>query len=361
METNQPEWTAREALTQLEWAVGVELWTIPPYLTAFYSIEDPRSPAGKRFAGGIRRIFVEEMLHLEIAGNILNALGGRPKLTGASAPRYDAAAPHLRWTNDERWRDVRLGAATPRQIQLFVDIERPDPAPYPKTPQAHYDSIGQFYDALMHGLRVLAERGSIELDPRRMVEAFTLFEGPQSYLSGHEVSVASLDAALDEMQVIISEGEGTGTLGCPPGDLDLDGKLPHYCVFKKLLESSPWPAVYDLAAPPEGQPFPDPNVEALAALSDGCFSFLLDSLEGMFSGRVLDVSAVPVMWNMVSATMGTLVKQTYRLDGRVVHALPRWRYAPGATPAALQTMLRAVQPTDKVALAKAGLQLPFDV
>ena len=65
--------------------------TIPPYLTALYSIH-PGTNADA--AHVIRVVAVEEMLHLTLAANVLNAVGGTPDLTAPDfVPTYPAHLP----------------------------------------------------------------------------------------------------------------------------------------------------------------------------------------------------------------------------------------------------------------------------
>ena len=68
----------REDLQQhLQWAIELEHSTLPPYLTALYSIKDGTNQEAVEI---IHSVFIEEMLHLTLAANILNAVGGSPNL-----------------------------------------------------------------------------------------------------------------------------------------------------------------------------------------------------------------------------------------------------------------------------------------
>ena len=66
----------------LEAAVKLELATIPPYLCALYSIHPS---ATTRRSWSIRSVVVEEMLHMVLAANVLNAIGGDPRVAGPRA------------------------------------------------------------------------------------------------------------------------------------------------------------------------------------------------------------------------------------------------------------------------------------
>src|SRR3954465_2835881 len=73
--------TVEDLRTHLQWAIELEHATIPPYLCALYSLDAARNPAA---AEVVQSVFVEEMLHLALAANLLNAVGGKPVL---DAPR----------------------------------------------------------------------------------------------------------------------------------------------------------------------------------------------------------------------------------------------------------------------------------
>ena len=60
----------------LQTAIQVEHSTIPLYLSSLYSIKD----SGSWPANLIRGVAIEEMLHMTVAANILNAIGGHPAI-----------------------------------------------------------------------------------------------------------------------------------------------------------------------------------------------------------------------------------------------------------------------------------------
>src|SRR5919199_113961 len=90
MVTDRSTWNLPVLRQHLQDAVELELFTIPLYLTAWFSIRDPQSQAAQT----IYSVVKEEMLHLELVCNVLNATGGRPVLTGASAPAYPNNIPY---------------------------------------------------------------------------------------------------------------------------------------------------------------------------------------------------------------------------------------------------------------------------
>src|SRR5438128_1589636 len=76
----------------LQWAIELEHATLPPYLCALYSLDPQRNPDPVAVLSGV---FVEEMLHLALAANILNAVGGQPQLDSpVLLPPYPRRMPH---------------------------------------------------------------------------------------------------------------------------------------------------------------------------------------------------------------------------------------------------------------------------
>lgn len=64
----------------LQIAVAVEFSTIPPYLCAWWSINDRKSEVAQL----IRRVVLDEMFHLGVVCNLLVAVGGRPDIHAAA-------------------------------------------------------------------------------------------------------------------------------------------------------------------------------------------------------------------------------------------------------------------------------------
>ncbi len=148
-------------------AVEVELFTIPLYMTALYSIQGLHqiTSAGNSFYQGrlwpgpattaapatpnekafniVFNVFIQEMLHLQLASNMATTIN----LNGA-APEYDSKAlmnpdthgwtcygpaltviPHiidLRDTINQQDVKVNVGGLTREQLKLFLAIEQPD-------------------------------------------------------------------------------------------------------------------------------------------------------------------------------------------------------------------------------------------
>ena len=110
--------TREELFHYLRAALQLEHATIPPYLTALYSIRPGTNSDAYHV---IRVVVVEEMLHLTLAANIFNAIGGTPDLTGADfMPVYPAFLP-----DGEQDFEVALRRFSPEAVDTFLKIERP--------------------------------------------------------------------------------------------------------------------------------------------------------------------------------------------------------------------------------------------
>ena len=68
-----------EVKERLQEALIVEHFTIPPYLCALYSIKDGTNAESYRV---IQTVVIEEMLHMVMVANLINALGGKPEIRG---------------------------------------------------------------------------------------------------------------------------------------------------------------------------------------------------------------------------------------------------------------------------------------
>jgi hypothetical protein len=133
----------------------IEHATLPPYLTALYSIRPESNSAAVEV---LRVVAVEEMLHLALAANLLNAVGGKPNLVDPCfVPPYPVYLP-----TGERDFEVHLRSFSRDTIKTFLKIERPRMAPdlesrllarpdrcgpsflaaCPGNPELHYYSIG---------------------------------------------------------------------------------------------------------------------------------------------------------------------------------------------------------------------------
>lgn len=227
-----PITTLDELHTHLQWAIELEHCTLPPYLCALYSIK----PGTNREAvEAITSVFIEEMLHMTLAANVLNAVGGAPVLDRAAfIPRYPAYLPHSANTFL-----VPLRRFSPAAIETFMKIENPES--FDALPEAEgFHSIGQFYLAIEEGLKhlceTLAEKQVFSGDPARQITP----EKVDYTGSGRVIAVHDLASALAAIDEIEEQGEGLTPHDVWDGDRDMfhpdSDEVAHYFRYQELLK-----------------------------------------------------------------------------------------------------------------------------
>jgi hypothetical protein len=249
----------------LQIALELEHATIPPYLCALYSIKDGSNREAARV---LKSIVMEEMLHLALAANVLNALGGKPSLNHAGfVPAYPAELPH----SDGAFR-VGLEKFSQGAVETFLKLEHP--AEQGAKPKAeHYHTIGQFYAAIEDGLKRLCKGDRhFEGDPKRQVTGELFYGG-----GGRIRPVKDLHSALDALEEIVHQGEGL-PYSISDGDDKLFGQprqVAHYFRLQEIhhgrlyaTDDTPrrglsgpefpvvWDAVYDMRPNPKATDYP---------------------------------------------------------------------------------------------------------
>lgn len=222
--------TTIESLREhLQWAIELEHATLPPYLCALYSLDPGRNPDAVELVGSV---FAEEMLHLALAANLLNAVGGSPRLDiPEMLPPHPRTMPH-----GDRSLELALVPFGSDALEMFLRIERPAPAGGPAEGD-HYETIGQFYAAIEDGLRRLCDQlGEKEVfsgDPVRQVTT-THFR----HSAGKLVPVDDLASALAALEEIVEQGEGMSSDEVWDGDEDVfhpgRDEVAHYYRFTEL-------------------------------------------------------------------------------------------------------------------------------
>jgi hypothetical protein len=321
----------------LQRAIQLEHATIPPYLTAYWSLTN----ANASIRGVLNRIVLQEMAHMALAANILNAIGGHPAINDRKLiPRYPGALPfHI---GDKNGKKFEVGLA-PFSCQLvrdiFLTIEEPEhPVVYPKAKLAMFAedaekflTIGEFYDAVAEALT--------RLHPK--------FGHPELQVSvGYPpvTPVLNLQDALNAVETIKSQGEGTTS-----SPLESAGGEPvHYYAFMGILEGAELKedptvkegfsysgseikfdpkGVLPLAINPTSALYRPGSPERKASDAfNQTYKLLLDQLQTAFNGSPKDLKdkATPTMRDTLPDNANTLISITLP-DGRT-RAAPTFEY-----------------------------------
>jgi hypothetical protein len=204
----------------LQDAIELEHSTIPPYLYALYSLRQNRNA---EIAELLKSVVMEEMLHMAIGCNILNAIGGAPRIADPGfVPQYPGHLPG----GVEGSLIVGLAAFSKQVVHdTFLVIEEPEePLHFPVLTMAALieanTTIGQFYEGIMKQISQLGD-GIFTGDPKKQL---TTGFSPLQTMHIHDVE--SANAAI---QLIISQGEGTKT-----SPLDPEHELAHYYRFAEI-------------------------------------------------------------------------------------------------------------------------------
>ncbi|MFT4806195.1 MAG: hypothetical protein ACI9YE_003427 [Psychroserpens sp.] len=220
----------------LQTSAELEHATIPPYLTAMFSLANTENT---KIAGLIHSVVIEEMLHLTIACNILNAVGGSPVLNKPSfVPSYPGPLPggveggltvpiakfsknlvknvFMVIEEPEEPIDIKLG------LHLMARTELTDSgnlealkAELQERAAALEDkenlTIGEYYGYIKILLEVLEITAQLECstiftgDPERQVVDEKWFPSNELF------AVTDLESAKKAIDLIVDQGEGSST------------------------------------------------------------------------------------------------------------------------------------------------------
>ena len=259
----------------LQVAIQLELATLPPYLTAYWSIKESTHPARV----SIREVSREEMLHFGLACNLLVAVEGSPVVANETVvPKYPGPLPGgIRPTLKE----VVLRKLTTDQAKVFMDIEYPQGGPVAFAAAESFPTIGEFYEAVLATFKNLNPPLKLE---RQLSGTLGLFQ------------VETLDHVEQAIRLVNLQGEGSNlSPEEKPGDLAhyyRFGEIHHERRFVKDPATNTWgytgdalplPATWDMADIPDGgyqrADVPDVEVWNLISMFDQQYSEMLRLLE----------------------------------------------------------------------------------
>lgn len=262
-------WDRSDLHHHLQHALGLEIWTVPLYLTALYSIKGLKGLKPHDYPDAAKLMYsvvVQEMLHIELVCNISNALGWTPQF---HSPTYTelksipfihpvkAYLPHIL-----EGYSVKPQALNEDSLRFFCAIELPHPRKEMVWDEERsYNCIAELYEALKLGIKILWNECYIG-DERntKQKNSFREYHNMDGRHHGFSQPVSSPETAMKAIEAIIEQGEGADSQRVPtdyqPPELNLDeahdagwfkGHLSHYQKFRILLHHHhKLPPVYEI-------------------------------------------------------------------------------------------------------------------
>ena len=244
--------------SDLQKALEVELFTLPPYLTALYSMRDGGNADSKDV---IQSVSMEEMLHIILVSNILNALGGKPcfdtSKNDVKKRFYPAKIPHINIKQGPMVNlKVSLSAFSKKTIEQFAAIEAPDFEIDSHASNDNPGTIGAFYQNVAHALIRLCPDGKSEKkifsgDPRRQIHPDQYYYGA----GGKAIVVSNLATALEAIEEISEQGEGRKKLSILSGNEAKFGQpkeTAHYYRFRQIIAERKYRKADNILGDPQG-------------------------------------------------------------------------------------------------------------
>ena len=322
-------------------AVTLEFSTLPPY---FYALLSIRRGINEAATDRIQNVVGEEMLHMCLACNIMNAIGGTPSVASAEvASAYPRPLPGKVGSTDPQkpW-EAQLLPFSVAAMEQGMHIEEPEAGPIdvkafvaaaPEEEEPEYQTIGEFYRHL--AAKLAQAPASLWTPHRNQIDDAQFFQGQLFAVNGLEDAIAAI-------QLIVSQGEGSRQ-----NPVDLDGDLAHYYRFLELRENRVleladtdhgyvWGASLNLDFEAKYPAIENPSqhdfskeseaVRAAQADCDRTFSAMLDALQAAFEGGVGQLGvAIRHMFEFRMAA--TVAFETPLSNGMT--AGPRFVYAGG--------------------------------
>jgi hypothetical protein len=192
-------------------AITLELATLPPYLYALWSLS-----GNDDIFALIRPIVMQEMGHMALACNILNAIGGSPVINEPGfVPTYPGPLPG----GVESGLTVPLAPFSIDLVkQVFMVIEEPEDPIARQAPPAGTLTIGQFYEAIEQ--QIVAQGQSI-FTGAATLQADGILDGV--------IPVTDVDSARTAIETIVEQGEGTAQ-----SPDESPGELAHFYRFAEI-------------------------------------------------------------------------------------------------------------------------------
>jgi rubrerythrin len=326
--------TIKGVCRALQQAIELEHATVPLYLYALYSLDVKKNAA---IASILESVVIEEMLHMTLACNVINALGGTPVIDKPSfIPTYPGPLPG----GVESDLIVNLAPFSMDQLKTFLQIEQPEDPIHMRTSATLASAvdgditIGEFYTAIADALGILGDAAFVH-PPRNQV-------GPE--LMEQAVVVHDVATAQAAVALIIVQGEGTRLT-----PEDGVGEVAHYYRFMQiqrghLLVSAPgqtpqWAysgapvhfdssGVYPLPSNPGVRGYPASSIQSFANDNfNYTYTSLLGVLHGLFNGAT-EADQMNRAMGLMMSLKGQARAMTAGIPDPSVFTAPSFQYQP---------------------------------
>lgn len=237
---------------KLQTAIELELATIPPYLTALFTIRPGTNAMSSTI---IRSVVMEEMLHMLLAGNLLSSIGGSVKLGKANIPDYPVRMDFHGTQFKDRQFDIPLARFSKDTVDIFLQIELPDGFGTGRLEAAAIEvpgyTIGEFYNLIKEDLiSVCKEFGEQQVFTGR--KECQISEEYYWRGGGTPIVVTNLEQAIAAIDLIVEQGEGASFDG-HPSFFDGEKDIPHYFRFNEIYMERRYKKDDDPTKPPTGE------------------------------------------------------------------------------------------------------------
>jgi len=309
-------------INNLHAAMAVELTTIPTYLYAYWSLktqEEGGSYYGSLAARLIMSVITEEMLHMGLVANVLNALGGSFTLNKEHfIPKYPS--PIIRHNTGLYGYEVGLLRFSNAALITFLEIEKPAPDKSfvdMLDKERGWNTIGEFYAKIEKQLTA-----NLDYSNGKQLSAFN---NPGL---GQMIEVNSQKTAKNALELIVDQGEGY-----EKKETDDENELSHY---QKYLNVQQWIAqgqvntendVHQVIDNPFNGAYTPDQQEANLAFNS-TYSLLLDVLQKAFVNGDSSIFGAPTGLMVKLTQQAAVLRQSGFVTGTPFLPGPTFEYIP---------------------------------
>jgi hypothetical protein len=349
----KPISSLEELRLHLQFAIGLELTTIPVYLTGLYSILDGENTAASSV---IQSVAIEEMLHMALASNVLNAIGGIPSTSPIDGndpiPHFPTSISFLPGLGV-----INLQRFSPQALDTFIKIEHPGAAVHDGSCEG-YSSIGAFYAAISQG--IIDHCPPEVFEKARETRAGCQISSTEFY-GGAGVLIPVFDqaSALCAIDTIVEQGEGlpedilqqkakdhgvvpVNLISVDDGNILADGwkMYSHFVRFREIrmgrryepdqiINEKPhgdallrdWDQVYPMAANPQAAEYRGSDIGLAMDEFNQTYSTVIDNIYHAFNGESEKMrEVVTVMWDLKYQAIALMKTPSPKYQGETVGA-----------------------------------------